>query len=110
MNLINRIMKPYSDLNLPAGLEGLAELALDLRWTVRQTTDKIWELLDAEAWEKTKNPYLILQNVSSARLQEAARDEELVHEISTWQERRSAFLERPAPGEAEGQSSIAYFS
>ena len=79
-------MLPHSDLDLPAGLEGLADLALDLRWTVRQTTDKIWELLDAEAWEKTKNPYLILQNVSSARLREAAKDEELAREISSWQE------------------------
>ncbi len=103
-------MLPHSDLDLPAGLEGLAELALDLRWTVRQTTDKIWELLDAEAWEKTKNPYLILQNVSSARLQEAARDEELVREISSWQERRSGFLEKPVPAGVDGQSSVAYFS
>ncbi|MDD2834992.1 MAG: alpha-glucan family phosphorylase [Methanothrix sp.] len=103
-------MLPHSDLDLPAGLEGLAELALDLRWTVRQTTDKIWELLDAEAWEKTKNPYLILQNVSSARLQEAAGDAELVREISSWQERRSGFLEKPAAAGVDGQSSVAYFS
>ena len=103
-------MLPHSDLNLPAGLEGLADLARDLRWTVRQTTDKIWELLDAEAWEKTKNPSLILQNVSHARLQEAARDEALVKEISSWQERRSWFLERPAPAELNGLSCVAYFS
>jgi starch phosphorylase len=103
-------MLPYSDLDLPAGLEGLADLALDLRWTVRQTTDKIWELLDAEAWEKTKNPYLILQNVSSARLQEAARDEELAREISSWQKKRAKFLEKPAPGGVDGQSTVAYFS
>ncbi|MCX6674231.1 MAG: alpha-glucan family phosphorylase [Methanothrix sp.] len=106
-------MLPNSDLNLPAGLEGLADLALDLRWTVRQTTDKIWELLDAEAWEKTKNPYLILQNVSLARLQEAARDENLVKEISSWQERRSNFLERPAQtglDDPASPASIAYFS
>jgi len=103
-------MLPHFDLDLPVGLEGLAELALDLRWTVRQTTDKIWELLDAEAWEKTKNPYLILQNVSSARLQEAARDEELTREISSWQERRSRFLEKTSPGGVDGQYSVAYFS
>ncbi len=100
----------HSDLDLPAGLEGLAELALDLRWTVRQTTDKIWELLDAEAWEKTKNPYLILQNVSSARLREAAKDEELVKEISSWQEKRSSFLERPFPAGQNDPACIAYFS
>ncbi|MFZ3147560.1 MAG: alpha-glucan family phosphorylase [Methanothrix sp.] len=103
-------MLPNSDLFLPAGLEGLADLALDLRWTVRQTTDKIWELLDAEAWEKTKNPSLILQNVSQARLQEAARDERLVNEISSWHERRSRFLERQAPTWQNGLSSVAYFS
>jgi starch phosphorylase len=103
-------MLPHFDLDLPVGLEGLSELALDLRWTVRQTTDKIWELLDAEAWEKTKNPYLILQNVSSARLQEAARDEELAREISSWQERRSRFLEKPATCGVDDQSCVAYFS
>ena len=103
-------MKPHSDLNLPAGLEGLADLALDLRWTVRQTTDKIWELLDAEAWEKTKNPYLILQNVSQARLQEAARDENLKKEISSWEERRSRLLEKPAPAGQNDLACIAYFS
>ncbi|MCX6678328.1 MAG: alpha-glucan family phosphorylase [Methanothrix sp.] len=103
-------MKFNSDLNLPPGLEGLADLALDLRWTVRQTTDKIWELLDAEAWEKTKNPYLILQNVSQARLQEAARDESLKREISSWQERRSLLLEKPAPAGKDDPASVAYFS
>jgi starch phosphorylase len=104
-------MLPHSNLDLPVGLEGLAELALDLRWTVRQTTDKIWELLDAEAWEKTKNPYLILQNVSSARLQEAAKDEELAREISSWQERRSRFLVKPISAGLDGrQFTVAYFS
>ena len=88
-------MKRDSDLNLPPGLEGLADLALDLRWTVRQTTDRIWEMLDAEAWEKTKNPYLILQNVSRARLEEAAADENLRKEIASWQEKRCRLLESP---------------
>ncbi|MDD1750578.1 MAG: alpha-glucan family phosphorylase [Methanothrix sp.] len=88
----------------------MADLALDLRWTVRQTTDKIWELLDAEAWEKTKNPYLILQNVSAARLEEAARDESLKKEILSWQERRSRFRELPSPAGKDNPASIAYFS
>jgi starch phosphorylase len=103
-------MLPHSDLNLPTGLESLADLALDLRWTVRQTTDKIWELLDTDTWEKTKNPYLILQNVSQARLQEAANDENLKKEISSWQERRSRLLELPAQARENDPHSIAYFS
>jgi|WetSurMetagenome_2_1015567.scaffolds.fasta_scaffold00502_12 glycogen phosphorylase len=103
-------MFTHSDLNLPAGLEGLADLALDLRWTVRQTTDKIWELLDSEAWERTKNPYLILQNVSSARLAEAAGDAEMVREISSWQERRSRFMVLPARSGTDDPVCVAYFS
>ncbi|MGV8174133.1 MAG: alpha-glucan family phosphorylase [Methanothrix sp.] len=103
-------MKQYSDLNLPAGLEGLADLALDLRWTVRQTTDRIWEMLDSEAWEKTKNPYLILQNVSRARLDEAAKDERLKREVSSWQEKRSRILNGPSLASSDDPRSIAYFS
>lgn len=103
-------MKRYPDLNLPPGLEGLADLALDLRWTVRQTTDRIWEMLDAEAWEKTKNPYLILQNVSRARLEAAAADEDLKKEIASWQEKRAWLLANPPSQDRDGPSSIAYFS
>lgn len=107
-------MKPNSDLDLPPGLEGLLDLALDLRWTERQTTDKIWELLDAETWEKTKNPYLILQNVSRSRLAEAARDESLKEEIRSWQEMKERNLKQPGWfSRSRNQSSlrsIAYFS
>ena len=103
-------MKQYSRLSLPSGLEGLADLALDLRWTVRQTTDKIWEMLDPEAWEKTKNPYLILQNVSQPRLEEAARDSNLIKEITSWQEKRSRLIEDPGLLGKDPQLSVAYFS
>ena len=103
-------MKRYSRLSLPSGLEGLADLALDLRWTVRQTTDKIWDMLDPEAWEKTKNPYLILQNVSQARLEEAARDSNLIKEITSWQEKRSRLIEDPGLLGKDPQLSVAYFS
>jgi len=103
-------MKLNQDLNLPSGLEGLANLALDLRWTVRQTTDKIWEMLDPEAWEKTKNPYLILQNVSQARLEQAARDKNLIKEITSWQQKRSRLLEDPGFFGKDSQLSVAYFS
>jgi starch phosphorylase len=104
------MMKTNSDLFLPSGLEGLADLALDLRWTVRQTTDKIWEMLDPEAWEKTKNPYLILQNVSQARLKEAARDEDLINEITSWQKKRLKLLEDPGFFDNGSRLSVAYFS
>jgi len=59
---------------LPKGLEGLAELALDLRWHGSQLSDRLWEKLDPDAWEQTENPFMILQNVSQARLEEVGQD------------------------------------
>lgn len=104
-------MKKHFDLNLPPGLEGLADLALDLRWTVRLTTDKIWELLDPEAWEKTKNPYLILQNISKNRLNELVKDEVLGEEIREWQQKNTAFLADAGWCEKHyNLGSVAYFS
>lgn len=104
-------MKPLSDQKLPPGLESLVDLALDLRWTIRGATDKIWELLDAEAWVKTKNPYQILQNVSRSRLDEAAKDESLKEEVRSWQEQRDRFLNGPGWFEKHHDiRSIAYFS
>ncbi len=100
-----------TELDLPPGLEALMDLALDLRWTVRQTTDRVWVLLDAEAWEKTKNPYLILQNISKTRLYELAKDEMLGKEIREWKERNARFLAQPGWCERHYSiRSIAYFS
>jgi starch phosphorylase len=107
----NNQRKHHSDLELPPGLESLVDLALDLRWTVRGATDRIWELLDPEAWDKTKNPYLILENVSRNRLEEGAKDESLKEEIRSWQEQRDRLLNEPGWFEKNHDiRSIAYFS
>ncbi|VVB69718.1 Maltodextrin phosphorylase [uncultured archaeon] len=104
-------MKSHYDLDLPIGLESLIDLALDLRRAIRSPTDKIWELLDADAWEKTRNPYLVLQNVSRSRLEEVAKDERLKEEIQSWQEQRSKLLNEPGWFEEHHDiRSIAYFS
>ena len=60
--------------DLPAGLEALAELALDLRWTWSHEADALWERVDAEAWSRTRNPWTILQDVSHERLRALAVD------------------------------------
>ena len=99
---------------LPEGLEGLLELALDLRWNKRMIYDQIWEQLDPETWERTHNPYLILQNIPQERLEEAAKDEELRQGLNLWLKRRKWSLEEQNWFEEKGYSSsigsIAYFS
>ena len=59
---------------MPAGLEPLAELALDMRWSWNHAADRLWQELDPELWELTHNPWLILQSMSEQRLRELAQD------------------------------------
>jgi len=100
--------------SMPPGLEGLNELALDLRWTWSHFSDRLWEQLDPEAWERTGNPYFILQSVSQARLEEAAKDPTLQNDLRLWVEQRNRYLNDPG---WFGQTypttqlrSVAYFS
>lgn len=59
---------------LPASLEALTELALDLRWTWNHAGDAVWRNIDPELWERTRNPWAILQNTPQLSLENLARD------------------------------------
>ena len=80
---------------MPKGLEGLTELALDLRWTWSHFSDRLWERLDPVAWDRTANPYFILQSVSQARLEEAACDQDLKRDLHVWLKQRQQYLQDP---------------
>ncbi|HUI68992.1 MAG TPA: alpha-glucan family phosphorylase [Spirochaetia bacterium] len=99
---------------LPSELEGLLDLALDLRWTWSHDTDRLWESLDREAWERTGNPYFILQSVSQARLEEAAKNAEFKEELRRWLVQRHRYLMDPGwfgrQHGARGPKGIVYFS
>lgn len=100
---------------LPDALQPLASLAFDFRWSGSQTAARVWSWLDAEMWERTRNPVTILLNVRQERLDEAARDEGFLTNLKHWVER----AERAASekgwfaetlGDGWGAASIAYFS
>jgi starch phosphorylase len=57
---------------LPLPLAGLRDLALDLRWTWSHEADALWAQVDSELWQRTHNPWTILEDVSTARLDELA--------------------------------------
>jgi len=59
---------------LPAPLQGLATLALDLRWSWNHGADSLWRQVAPELWGATSNPWLILETVSDRRLQTLATD------------------------------------
>ena len=50
--------------DLPESLAVLAEFALDLRWTWSHAGDDLWRMIDSEVWERTRNPWTLLQDVS----------------------------------------------
>jgi len=103
----------YFQPKMPRGLEGLIDLALDLRWSWNHAADDLWHKIDPDLWNKTGNPWLILQNIAADRLRDLAVDEELRKLIkSSVAEYREA-LQAPTwfqQAYANEPFSIAYFS
>lgn len=98
---------------LPAPLRALAELALDLRWTWSHGDDALWQRLDAELWEQTGNPWLMLQLVPAARLHELATDGPFLGALRAAAEGRRAALASPGwcrRAHGEALEMVAYFS
>jgi starch phosphorylase len=58
------------------GIDGLAELALNLHWSWNHEADWLWERLDAKLWKARQSPWLILQTISRDRLQAALAEPE----------------------------------
>jgi starch phosphorylase len=100
--------------DLPEGLAALAELALDLRWTWSHEADALWQQIDADTWDRTGNPWTILQDISDERLRTLAADRAFVAELDRLSRARRAYLDAPgwligAHG-AAAPRAIAYFS
>jgi starch phosphorylase len=98
---------------LPEGLEGLAEVGLDLRWSWSHATDPLWERIDPELWSLTRNPWLILQSVSSARLEALAQDPAFRAQVDEHLRRHRKGWEEPcwfSEAHTSTPLTVAYFS
>ena len=73
----------------------LTELALDLRWAWDHGMDELWSELDAELWNRTHNPWVVLQSVASARLAEVLARPAERRRVAKMLERRHRYLESP---------------
>jgi starch phosphorylase len=60
--------------SIPDGFKGLIDLALDLRWSWNHAADNLWRKIAPELWDRTGNPWLILQIVATGRLQTLISD------------------------------------
>jgi starch phosphorylase len=61
---------------LPAAIEGLREVALNLRWAWNRDSIALFRRLDADLWETTRhNPILLLGQINQDLLEAAAADD-----------------------------------
>ena len=98
---------------LPETLKPLGELALDLRWTWSHAGDAVWRCIDPDTYDSTQNPWIVLQNVSSLRLAQLAKDASFLsdfHEIAREREKylsTSKWYQEAHPDGLKGP--VAYF-
>jgi len=83
---------PFFPRKLPAGLEPWATLVTDLRWMWSHAGDALWSDVDPETWERTKSPYVVLQNLSRERLEDLAGDAKFRKELKRLAKDRESYL------------------
>jgi starch phosphorylase len=99
---------------IPGELQVLTDLALDLHWTWSHAGDAVWRTVSPEIWEWTRNPWLILQDISEERLEQLAGDERFMAELRYLVAKHAHYLATSGwygrqPHDA-GIKGIAYFS
>ncbi|NNM43102.1 MAG: alpha-glucan family phosphorylase [Chlamydiae bacterium] len=98
------------------GYDELEALATDFVWSWNQnhSVDKVWELLDPELWELLRNPWVVLQTVSTEKLKQKLADPSFCKLVSNLIKTYQVELKTPAWFEQTHSSTpltrIAYFS
>lgn len=96
------------------GCESLVELALDLRWSWNHRADEIWKELDAELWEHTHNPWIVLRTVSWEKLHKLLKDPSFVKKVEELIQSNHREVEAPAWFQKNypktSLNAVAYFS
>ena len=108
------MLHTYLPRTLPKQLEVLIELALDLRWTWSHAGDALWQTIAPEIWERTQNPWMLLQNVSKERFEQLVKDSVFLAQLEQLKLERSQYYQQDGCFQCEDPSSqlgtIAYFS
>lgn len=107
-------LSPFLCRYLPSELVSLVDLALDVRWTWNHGTDQLWQSIDPQAWEKTRNPWWILQSLSQKRTLELMGDGEFREKLRRLVATRDEYLSEPtwySRNEPENKMNcVSYFS
>jgi glycogen phosphorylase len=78
------------------GVDSLADLALDMRWSWNHATDSVWRQLDPEVWDLTHNPWVVLQTVSRDRIEHLLADSTFRKEVDGLVQTRRQAEDAPA--------------
>ncbi|MFC4873536.1 alpha-glucan family phosphorylase [Negadavirga shengliensis] len=96
------------------GVDLLAQLALDMRWSWNHAADSIWQQIDPEIWELTHNPWIVLQSVSKEKLEKTLKEPGFLEEVQTLWESKVRFHKEEAWFQKYHSDSplscVAYFS
>ena len=96
------------------GLDSLAELALDMRWSWNHAADEVWRQLDPELWELTQNPWAVLQSVSRSQLERVLSDPSYRKRVDELVSAKRQSMEAPAWFQHQHPQAaltcVAYFS
>ncbi len=106
-------MHAFLPRNLPARLQGLTDLALDLRWTWNHALDTLWTRIEPELWERTRNPWVVLQNAPQSHLDALADDAGFASELEQALEDRRRYHGEPGHCAAKAGGklpTVAYFT
>jgi starch phosphorylase len=103
-----------AEIELPSPLQGLDDLALDMRLISSHRADKVWQRLNPELWAASRNSWAVLTSVGSRELETLAGDEPFCTQVRALlddRERRSrAPFWFPQSAAARSVGLIAYFS
>jgi len=96
------------------GFDSLAELALDVQWSWYHATDEVWRQLDANLWEFTHNPWVVLQTVARDRIEQVLADPAFRSNVQSLLEDSRKAAQAPAWFQRNHAgaplTSVAYFS
>lgn len=105
---------PQFDRSLPESLQELHTLALDLRWCWNHASDELWRQINADIWNYSHNPVLVLQLTSDEHFAQLAVDKHFLALLNKLSDARQKYLQEPAWYQRQYPQSplrcVAYFS
>lgn len=105
---------PQFDRSLPENLQILHSLALDLHWSWNHAMDKLWRAINADIWNYSHNPVLVLQLTSDEHFAALAQDQEFLALLQHLVAARERYLQEPGWYQQQYPNSplrcVAYFS